>query len=56
MVAQPIPHRTNRIFIAIVGLSADMNPAIPKAAPSRTTPARIVFLRPILDATIPAGK
>ena len=56
MVAQAIPARANITFISMVGLSASMNDAVPKATVSMTTPARIVFLRPTLEAIKPTGR
>ena len=56
MVAQPIPARQNIAFMSIVGLSALRKAATPNAMASITTPPRMVFLRPILDATMPTGR
>ena len=56
MVAQPIPARQNIAFMSIVGLSELRNAATPNAMASITTPPKMVFLRPILDATMPTGR
>ena len=56
MVAHATPARANRMFIASVGLEERINAAQPKEAASSTTPARMVFLRPILEARVPAGR
>ena len=52
---QPTPAATNSTFISITGLPARIKDAIPKANAKMATPARMVFLRPILEAMIPAG-
>ena len=56
MVAQPMPARQNMAFMSIVGLSALRKAATPNSTASITTPPRMVFLRPILDATMPTGR
>ena len=48
--------RQNIAFMSIVGLSELRNAATPNAMASITTPPRMVFLRPILDATMPTGR
>ena len=55
MVAQPIPARAKRTYIRKAGVSFVMKEAERKATQRRATPARIVRLRPIFDATSPTG-
>ena len=56
MVAQAIPARANMAFISMVGLSALRKAATVKAVVSMTTPARMVFFRPALEAMKPTGR
>ena len=56
MVAQAMPARANMAFISAAGLSAVRNPATPKATVSITTPASMVFFRPIFPAIKPTGR
>ena len=56
MVAHAIPARANMAFMSMVGLSALMKEAVGKAAVSMTTPARMVFFRPTLEAMKPTGR
>ena len=48
--------RANMAFMSMVGLSALMKEAVVKAAVSMTTPARMVFFRPTLEAMKPTGR
>ena len=56
MVAQAIPARANMAFMSMVGLSALRKAATVKAVVSMTTPARMVFFRPALEAMKPTGR
>ena len=51
MVAQATPAAANMTFISQVGLLARMKEAMPKAEASRMTPPRMVFFRPMREAS-----
>ena len=55
MVAQPTPASINTGYIMISGVLGVMKIPIVKAVARIKTPAKIVFLRPILEAIIPTG-
>ena len=56
IVAQAMPARANMQFISSGLLPARRKDAVPKAMVSITTPARMVFLRPALEAMMPTGR
>ena len=56
MVAQAMPASANMQFIRMVGLSALIKDAVPKAAVSIMTPAIMVFFRPTFEAIMPTGR
>ena len=58
MVAQAMPARANMAFMSsAAGLSVPSGtPATPKATVSITTPASMVFFRPIFPAMKPTGR
>ena len=56
MVAHATPARMNIAVISQEGLDAVMKQPTKNAVKSMTIPARMVFFRPILEATMPTGR